>query len=247
MGIQVERVEFAEIAPYREEFRAEARCQIVRDSILPRGLANPYLIVKEGEVAGYGGVWNEHFPDRIMEFFVAEKWRPSASDLFLALVEASLATEAEAQTNLDLQHRMVLTHATNLNVENLLFGEGPETSLNLPNARFRARLPTDSGPGGEWVVEQDGKPVGFGGLLHHYNPPFADLFLEVVSSARGEGIGSLLVQELRRVCRKAGKTPAARCNPEKHASRKALERGGLIVVGQIVAGSISGRPKTDTV
>jgi len=47
---------FADIEPLREAYRAEANCQIVHDSILPRGLADAYLLHRESEVMGYGGV-----------------------------------------------------------------------------------------------------------------------------------------------------------------------------------------------
>ncbi len=239
MRIQVERVEFKRIASLRELLRSEASCQIVRDSILPRGLANPYRILLDGEVVAYGGVWNEHFAGRLMEFFVLSEHRGSASDLFRALVGASGATHAEAQTNIDLQHQMLLRHVADPSTENILFGDGPPTNLQNPDVSFQPRSPDDAGPSGEWVVKRGGEVVGAGGLLHHYNPPFADLFMAVIPSARRQGIGSFLVQELRRVCRESGRTPAARCDPDNHASRSALERGGLVTVGRIVAGEIS--------
>ena len=238
MQIQVEKAEFGQIAPLRELLRAEAQCQIVRDSILPRGLADPYRILVNGEVAGYGGVWNEHSPGRLMEFFILSEHRASAAELFRSTIDASGATHAEAQTNIGLQHEMLLRHVAEPVTENILFGDGPPTDLLSPGVSFRRRASEDRGPDGEWVAEKAGVVVGAGGLLHHYNPPFADLFMEVVPSARRQGVGSFLVQELRRVCRESGKTPAARCDPENYASRKTLERGGLVTVGRIVAGEI---------
>ena len=203
--ITAQRTDFKNIAPLRELFRAEAGCQIVRDSILPRGLADPYRILVDGNVAGYGGVWNEHFPGRLMEFFVLPEHRGSAPHLFRSLVDVSGATHAEAQTNIALQHEMLLRHLTEPVTENLLFGDGPATNSPNPDFSFRPRAPEDTGPDGEWVAERAGEVVGAGGLLHHYNPPFADLFMEVVPPARRQGVGSFLVQELRRVCRESGK------------------------------------------
>ena len=75
--------------------------------------------------------------------------------------------------------------------------------------------------------------------MSHYNPPYADLYMEVIPEARGRGIGSFLVQELRRVCRESGRIPAARCDPANEASKKALLRGGLVAVGSIVAGEVT--------
>ena len=89
---------------------------------------------------------------------------------------------------------------------------------------------------GEWVVERSGDVIAAGGVLHHYNPPFAHLHMAVGPSARREGVGGYLVQELRRACRESGGTPAARCDPGNAASRRTLVRGGVMECGQLVAG-----------
>ncbi len=103
-NINVNRTEYTDIATMRELYRHEAQCEIVRDSILRRGLADAYLFLVNGRRAGYGGVWNQHSPGRIMEFYVLPHIR--AQDAALparmgrAFVQASGATEIEAQTNL---------------------------------------------------------------------------------------------------------------------------------------------------
>jgi len=89
------------------------------------------------------------------------------------------------------------------------------------------------------VVEKQGRVLGAGAWLTHYNPPYADLYMEVVESARGRGVGSYLVQELRRACSRASYKPAARCDPTNEASRRTLERGGLRPCGEILAGSLT--------
>ncbi len=45
MDITVRQAEYEEIEPLRARYRHEANCQIVRDSILRRGLADPYVIL----------------------------------------------------------------------------------------------------------------------------------------------------------------------------------------------------------
>jgi GNAT superfamily N-acetyltransferase len=239
MGIRVEKTGVPEIAGLRELLRAEARCQIVRDSILGRGLADPYVIRDGDAVVGYAGVWNDHFPNRLMEFFLVDDARHAASEYFLAAVRNSGAAAAEAQTNLMLQHRLIREHVGSPVVENILFGDDTQSRIDRPDLVFRAREPDDSGPEGEWIVERGDEVVGAGGLLHHYNPPFADLFLEVIPTARSGGIGSFLVQEICRVCRETGRVPAARCDPTNIPSRRALRRGGLVEIGEIVAGPLS--------
>jgi len=104
----------------------------------------------------------------------------------------------------------------------------------------RARLPDIAE--GPWIVEEKGEVLGAGGLLTHYNPPYADLYMEVVNSARRRGVGSYLVQELRHVCAEQGLRPAARCDPKNHASRRTLERGGFKPCGEILAGALRAEP-----
>ena len=239
MRIRVEKTGLSEIAELRRLQRAEARCQIVRDSILGRGLADAYVICDADAVVGYAGVWNDHFPNRLMEFFLVEGARYAASEYFLSAVRIAGATAAEAQTNLPLQHRLIREHVDSPVVENILFGNDTQSCIDRPDLVFRARDPDDSGPEGQWVVERGDEVVAAGGILHHYNPPFVDLFLEVIPTERGGGIGSFLVQELCRVCREFGDVPAARCDPTNMPSRKALRRGGLAEIGEIVAGRLS--------
>lgn len=236
--IRARRAGLSEVAALRERYRGEARCQIVRDSILPRGLADPYLLEVDRRVIGYAGVWNEYFPDRITELFVLPSGRVLAAALVRSLVEASGAKELEVQTNI-LDGRSLLEEcATRVWVENLLFEAGPDTTLDRTDLAFRRRRDDEDGPDGEWVVEKDGRIVGGGGWLTHYNPPYADLYLTVIEEARGRGIGSYMVQELRRACAGAGYVPAARCDPTNEASLRALQRGGLRPCGEILAGRL---------
>jgi GNAT superfamily N-acetyltransferase len=273
----VERVGHERVATMRDDFRRDAGCQIVRDSMIRRGLADAWLIEDAGAPLGYGGVWNEHFPGRVMEFYVVQGARDRAEPIFEALLEASGATHVEAQTNLPLMAEMLSGYASNVVVEKLLFSDGGMTTsrveVDIDGGVFRSRsgdtVPretkdvessapvarhTDVGapvvghgvPGGlvadgldgDWIFEVDDVVVGAGGVLTHYNPPFGDIYMAVRESYRRRGIGSYLVQELRRVCGSAGLTPAARCDPDNEASRRSLIRGGMVECGTIVAGPV---------
>ncbi len=61
----------------------------------------------------------------------------------------------------------------------------------------------------------------------HYNPPFADLYMEVREDCRRRGIGSFLIQEVKRECYLAGRVPAARTSIRNLASRACLSRAGF--------------------
>jgi RimJ/RimL family protein N-acetyltransferase len=80
--------------------------------------------------------------------------------------------------------------------------------------------------------------VGTGGFLLHYNPPFADVYMEVAAPHRRRGVGSFLVQGVIRECFLAGRVPAARCALENVGSRATLTRAGLRVCGYMLAGRV---------
>jgi hypothetical protein len=90
----------------------------------------------------------------------------------------------------------------------------------------------------DWVIEANGAVVAKGGFLCHYNPPYTDIYMEVVEAAKRQGFGSFLVQELKRVCYEAGKKPAASCDFTNAASRKTLENAGLLPCGHLAVGEV---------
>jgi GNAT superfamily N-acetyltransferase len=250
MTIEVTRRTAEELFPLHELFRAEANCQLIRDSYWTRGFLEAWALLIDGKTVGHAALGNRHFAGRVIEFFVLPEYRVQAAELFAELLRASRATHVEAQTNVPLMAAMVREFATETRTESLLFAEEGPTALAAPeDAVFRRKRETgDLGvfehrmePEGEWVIEAAGEIVGTGGFLTHYNPPYADLYMEVEESKRRRGFGSYLIQELRRVCREAGKCPAARCDVGNVASRRTLEKGGMIVCGELVAGMVKSR------
>jgi RimJ/RimL family protein N-acetyltransferase len=240
VSIEVRPVDFETLGTLREAFRAEADCQIVRDSILPRRLAAPYVVLRDGAVAAYGGIWLKYFPERVVEFYVLEGFRDGRRALFEAFLSSTGAKEIEAQTNMPAMLELLRELGSEPVEEKILFRDGGPTSPTSPAGWFRRRRAEDEGPEGDWVVEMDGEVVAGGGMLTHYNPPWADLFMEVAPSWRRRGVGSYLVQELRRVCREAGLVPAARCDPDNVASWRTLQRGGMAECGRLLAASVKG-------
>ena len=241
MDIQVRRADYQEIQAMRELYRQEQNCQIIHDSALSRGLADPYLILVDGRVGGYGGVWNKYDVGRLMEFFTLPHLRGSALPIFRELLAVSQATQIEAQTNIPSMLLMLYDCATNIAAENILFHDAFLTHLACPKGVFRHRGPDDKGPDGEWVIESGGTVVAAGGFLCHYNPPYGDIYMEVAEPERRKGFGSYLVQELKRVCYEAGKRPAARCNAPNIASRLTLQNAGLLPCGRLLAGDVDSR------
>jgi hypothetical protein len=46
------------------------------------------------------------------------------------------------------------------------------------------------------------------------------------------------VQELKRICYEMGKIPAARCNVANAASRRTLQKAGMLPCGRILLGEV---------
>ena len=90
-----------------------------------------------------------------------------------------------------------------------------------------------------WVLEIQGEVVAWGGYLTHYNPPYADLYMETAKDHRRKGYASFFLQELKKATREAGYIPAARCSPDNPASGRTLEKAGLMVCGKLLVGEVA--------
>lgn len=242
--LSVQPTTLAKIEPLREHFTAEADCQLIAYSALGRGIADPYEVLRGEELAGYGAVWNRYYEGRAMEFYVLPELRALALPMFRSLLRASGATHVEAQTNLPLMLGLLYDCCTDITVENVLFADEVDTQLTCPGGTFRRRTPEDEGPEGEWVIALDGEVAAAGGVLYHYNPPYGDIYMEVAQDHRGRGFGSYLVQELKRVCRASGRVPGARCDPGNEASRRTLEKAGMLPCGRRLQGVVVTREES---
>jgi GNAT superfamily N-acetyltransferase len=246
MNIEVSRVEVNDITPLRELYRQEMKCQIVHDSFPRRGFSDPYLIRVEGRIAGYGLVANKHYPDTVNEFHTLPAHRAAALPMFRQLLEASQATKIRAQSNDRLLLLMLYDCAADITSDAILFDDALTTQLTCPTGILRKITDADKErlfehkhePDGDWLIESDGIAVATGGALFHYNPPYGDLFMEVHESYRRRGFGSYLLQELKRICYEMGKIPAARCNVSNVASRRTLEKAGLLPCGRLLQGNV---------
>jgi predicted GNAT family acetyltransferase len=55
---------------------------------------------------------------------------------------------------------------------------------------------------------------------------------------RQRGYGSYMVQELKRVAYEIGKKPAARCNVSNIASRRTMQKAGLLPCARLLVGEV---------
>jgi GNAT superfamily N-acetyltransferase len=88
------------------------------------------------------------------------------------------------------------------------------------------------------VLESDGKTAARGGILFHYNRPYGDVYMEVAEPFQRRGLGSYLVQELKRISYELGAVPCARCNPTNVASRRTLAKAGFAPFAHILTGTL---------
>jgi GNAT superfamily N-acetyltransferase len=195
-----------------------------------------------GEVVGYGCVGGApgEARDVVKEFFVLPASRGHAPAMFRALVAASSARWIEAQTNDPLLSEMLDQFAVDATGDVILFADATITTY-APPAGCELRAVTDadrarmfahtSEPVGEWGIEFDGRIVA--------TPPYGDIFMEVAAPYRRRGIGSYLVQELKRIAYAGRHIPGARCRANNVASQRTLERAGMIACGSIVRARIA--------
>ena len=250
MSIRARICDLNEIAFLRNEYREEMRCQIIHDSIHQRpGWTQEYALDLDGMLAGYGSVaiggpWKEEHV--LYEFYVSNENRQRIFDLFAALQKECGARKVETQTNDPFLSVMTYTFSQTVRADAILFEDQCETRLAQDATIFRARderdveellgLELDDTAG--WVITQDGEIAGAGGVLYHYNPPYGDVYMKIAERFRGKGLGAFLVQELKRACRAAGKTPAARCNVNNVASRKTLQKAGFVPCGNLISADL---------
>ena len=241
-----------DVLPWRDLYRQEMSCQIIHDSIHFReGWTREYLLLDGPTKVGYGSVavagpWKDK--PTVYEFHVAPPARGRVFDLFEALLEASGAVAIETQSN-DASLTVML-HAFGRDVasESILFHDRLTTHhLPADGVVFRRATPEDRARIAEaqldaqatWLLEVDGAIAATGGILFHYNRPYGDIYMAVAEPLRRRGLGSYLVQELKRICYENGDVPAARCNTTNVASRKTLQKAGFVPCGHILTAKLS--------
>lgn len=238
------------VFPLRVRYRQEMNRQIVHDSIHRRaGWTATYLLTIDGVTVGFGsiaiaGPWKDK--PTIFEFYVLPEHRARGFDLFEALLTASGARFMEIQSSNVLLMVMLHTYARDIWSEKIVFDDAVTTSLPANGAIVQRLTPDEETwnaiaqrqGGAEYQLLLDGEIVATGGLMFHYNAPYTDIYMETVEPFRGRGFGSYLVQELKRCAYELGSIPCARCNPENIASRKTLQKAGLVPFAHILNGTI---------
>jgi GNAT superfamily N-acetyltransferase len=233
---KVRKVALERVLPFRDLFLQEANRQIRYNACHERGWTDTYLLTLDDAAVGYGAIKGQTAAsgrDTVFELYIVPSARGSSRELFVELLAASAAAYIECQTNDPLLSPLLYEFGRDINAGVMLFEDHFASNLAIPGAAVRRRAPDDHvfdhtvEPIGDYVVTMEDEVVGTGGFMLHYNPPFADLYMEVRPDRRRRGLGSLLLQEVKKACYGAGRVPAARCGIANLASRGALTRAGL--------------------
>ena len=250
-GVSAGETRLEHISGWRDMYRVEMSCQIVHDSIHDRaGWTREYVLNLAGTPVGYGslavaGPWRDK--PTLYEFYVVRHHRLRMFDLFRALLAASGAVSIEVQSNDALATVMCHAFARSVASEAILFEDSQVTSHAPAGATFReptASEAPDVNPEDRryrGVIDIDGQVAATGGILFHYNRPYGDIYIDVAEPWRRRGLGSFLVQELKRVCYENGHLPAARCGTENVGSQRTLQKAGFVPCGHILTGSVAMR------
>lgn len=244
-----------DVRRWRDLYRQEMNCQVIHDSIHTRdGWSREFLLRLGPTPVGYGslavaGPWKDK--PVVYEFHVAPPARGKLFLLFEALLESTGAAAIETQSNDPTLGVLIHAFSQNVTSESILFHDRLTTRLPAPHrAVLRPATPEDAAQiadrkldeGADWVLEADGELVASGGILYHYNRPYGDIYMTVAEPWRRRGLGSYLVQELKRVCYENGDVPAARCNVNNLPSRRTLQGAGLVPCGHILVGDVIAAP-----
>ena len=246
-GIKIQKVGLEAILGLRSFFLQENNFQIRYNACHERGWSDSYLVTYDEAIIGYGAVkGNEQLSDRnaIFEFYIIPSHINLSFLVFRDFLEISQVSYIQCQSNDRLLTGMIYQFGKDINADVVLFEAGFTTNISVGKAVFRLRNEQDAvfeeheDGKGTYVLALNGTIVASGGFLLHYNPPFADLYMEVNTSYRKMGFGSLIIQELKKQCYLSGRVPAARCNMDNVASRATLLKAGMEIAGFMLEGKI---------
>lgn len=243
-----------EILSWRDLYRQEMQCQIIRNSLYSYADWTQSYLLKFGSAAvGYGSIvvggrWKG--TRTVFEFYVAPQYRSHVFDLFAVFVSAAGVTAFEIQSNDILLSRLLPAWCPSPTSETIIFQDKHTTALpgngtiihRLFPDDIRKVFPHHDQPVGDWVLEFDNRITATGGTSNHCNEPYKEIYVEVAAAYRRRGLGSYLVQELKRICYDNGHIPCARCNATDEASLKTIQKAGFVACAQILTGPLSSQP-----
>ena len=232
-----------DIEALRILFLQENHFQFVHNKCHLYGWADCYACKVDDILVGYGAVWGQskrEDRDAIFEFYIIQPYRKLADAFFKQLHTVSGAVYIECQSNEPLLSSMLYQYAQNINAEAILFEDHFRTDFSIPGVIFQKKETEahDRSDDCAYVLQYNNEVAATGGLMLNYNMPYADIYYEVNESYRQKGLGTLMVQELKKAAYEMGRVPVARCNTRNIISKYTLLKTGFTVCGCILKGAI---------
>jgi GNAT superfamily N-acetyltransferase len=245
MELEVTKTELKEIQSFRTLFLHENNFQFICNKCHDYGWADTYAFEVDGQKIGYASVWGtdrREDRDTIFEFYVIKTFRKLSNLFFPKLQALTRAIFIESQSNDLCLSPMLYEYAQNIRAEAILFEDHFKTDHAIPGTVFRRRKAEDQmgEDDSDYVLECSGVIAASGGLMLNYNMPYADIYMQVREPFRGQGMGSLMVQELKKEAYLTGRVPAARCNIRNQVSKATLLKAGFRVCGFRLKGDLKG-------
>ncbi|WP_153796685.1 GNAT family N-acetyltransferase [Foetidibacter luteolus] len=241
MKISIVTANLADINPMRSLFLHEINCQFICNKCHDYGWADTYHFIVDDVTAGYGAVWGtdrREDRDTIFEFYLLPFYRKYVNLVFARFANLTKAVYVECQTNDVFLTQMLYRFCNTIKAEAALFNDGSSTHIMGPGLELR-KVSGGSNPADfAYELTENGIQVASGGLLVNYNHPYADIYMEVNEKFRRRGLGSYLVQQLKKEAYAMNKVPAARCNIHNDISKATLEKAGMAVCGYRLKGDI---------
>jgi GNAT superfamily N-acetyltransferase len=235
------------IRSLRTLFLQELNAQFRHEAAHHRGGTANFVVYADKRQIGYGSVKDgTGRGGTVFEFYLLPPFRARAADALRGIVGVARADTFECQSNDVFFASLVSELSAEIASDTILFATGgPDGGLSSDGVFRRRRradrvFPHEMEPVGDFVIEVAGDVVATGGFLLHYNPPFADLFMEVRRDTRRRGYGAFLIQQLIAECYLAGRVPAARTGIDNIASQRTLAKGGLRECGRMLRASTAG-------
>lgn len=240
MAANISRCKLSDIQGFRVLFLNEMKAQFIHDKCHMYDWSDDYLFTFDGVNVGYGCVWgidNRQDRDTIFEFYLMPAYRNYQTVFMQELIRVSAVTTLECQTNDPNTSKVFFENAHQIEAQSILFHDSFSTQWSFGDLQVEDKLNLHDISGERRLeLTRRGETVASGGLMLNYNPPFADVYVDVPEVHRRQGYGSLLVQEAKRLAYAMGRVPVARCRVSNHVSKDMLTRAGFRPCGYWLVG-----------
>jgi RimJ/RimL family protein N-acetyltransferase len=246
MEPRFEPVEFSVIAPdVRHHLAAlpSAIDSFLEDHILA---SNHYRIVVGGEIAGFASI---HGANLITQFSLGVSHQRLGQSLFARLRRMEHVQDAFVPTSDEFYLAHALDEYRELRKQAYFFRYPDESIASARLNGFRLRLaaagdvplirqesgdffdPVENYLGARqiFVTSRGAEPVGFGLLVPSaLYDDVASIGMFTIERQRQQGVGTATIALLIAECRRRGLRPVAGCWYYNHASKRTLERAGMV-------------------